>query len=89
MGIARLTQDFRPYLENAIISRSASFSEALRVERIVIDGPSIVYEVYNRLVRCKTLSLRTNELSWTPSYSELGRAAVCFLKDLESCGVKM
>ena len=54
MGIPKLMQDLMPYAEDVVLGRSTAQPEPHRltwpvVNKVVIDGPSLVYYVYSRL----------------------------------------
>lgn len=49
MGIPRLTQDLQPYLEDVVFAVTGSLMGPT-VGGLVMDGPSIVYHVYNCLL---------------------------------------
>jgi len=87
MGIPRLTQDLRPYLERCIVARQTTGGPERRIVKCVIDGPSMVYHVYKLLVSSTIGS--TLSPSNQPSYALLNAAVQCFLSDLESCGAAM
>lgn len=90
MGIPRLTQDLQPYLEDAIISSTTTSTSTVRVEKLVIDGPSMVYHVYNRLTAHPIGHLQDDKDIYSPPcYTELCSAVDHFLQDLESCGAEM
>lgn len=84
MGIPRLTRDLQPYLQNAILSRKAVTNEVL-VHDLVIDGPSMVHHVYNRILPSQDIA----RVCDVPTYSFLNLAIHQFLSDIEACGVKM
>jgi len=84
MGIQRLTQDLRPYLERCIITHSPVDETRIRIVNLVIDGPSMVYHVYKLLVR--STAWYPEGTIPQPSYALLNTAVHCFLSDLESCG---
>ena len=59
-------------------------------DRLIIDGPSFVYEVYYRLLDRSTNDFPSpNPLNAIPSYDEIGRSALSFLAALERCGLTM
>lgn len=93
MGIPRLTTDLQPYLEDAIIHEDRKpFSTAVRADKIVIDGPGMVYHIYNRLAAYKKNKLEgigDRDCYNPPNYQELCVAVDTFLVDLEDSGAEM
>jgi len=90
MGIPRLTQDLQPYLEGAIISSTTTGTSTVRIRRLVIDGPSMVYHVYNRLAAHTVDHMQENkDVYRPPSYAELCSAVDHFLQFLENCDAEM
>lgn len=87
MGIPRLTQDLRPYLERCIVTRQTTSDSEIRIVNFVVDGPSMVYHVYKLLTR--SIIGSPLSLSNKPSYALLNAAVQCFLSDLEFCGAAM
>lgn len=88
MGIVRFTQDISPYLREAAIGLRPHRSKT-PVQNVVIDGPSLVYHVFNRLANY-TLATRTaTSLHELPTYTQLNEAVQIFLRDLEECGARM
>ena len=89
MGIPRLTQDLAPYTETAILGRANHESEdAIVIDSIVVDGPSLVYHVYNALIRHRILEAGTGAAR-IPTYHEIGTAAEFLLAELTSHGVNI
>lgn len=95
MGIPRLIQTLQPFAERVIIGsarisdgddddgqkRSPS-SPVPRVTCVVIDGPSLVYHIYHRLISVKGRSLSAkphNPLLSQPAYSEINHAVLAFI----------
>ena len=90
MGVRGLTKHLLPYAEWKALGNPAegqSGSPCHEGRNVVIDGPSLAFFIYRRLL---THNLNgSNVLDSIPSYSMLGRAAVAFLKQLQSCGLIM
>jgi hypothetical protein len=86
MGIARLTQDLANYAEHLTVGVSdASASYSFSVPQLwVIDGPSLVYHVYNKLLAYK-LSQSVN----VPTYAEINTGVHTFLKSLIDHGIEV
>lgn len=89
MGITRFTQDLRPYLERCIVGCQAKDDSEIRIVSLVIDGPSMVYNVYNKLVAYASTAGNPVDLFALPGYAQLNAAVQSFLCDLELCGAKM
>ncbi|KAG9781163.1 hypothetical protein KCU88_g3549, partial [Aureobasidium melanogenum] len=94
MGIPRLSQDLHPYADHVILGQSQSFSTALPSEEsgkdvhsLIIDGPSLVYYIYNKLLGYKAFRSCTTTAISIPSYQEINQAAHHFLDELTSHGV--
>lgn len=89
MGIPRLTSYLQPYFTSTVLGCS-NHNCSLHKDRsngLIIDGPSLIYAVYYRLLACKPASL--NALDAQPSYREIGNATVQFLEQLSACGMAM
>lgn len=91
MGIPRLTQDLSPYLESAVISSRRQNEAQVVLDTLVIDGPSMVYHVYNRLTSHQRDNFygSVSSICCLPSYQDLNSAIDQFLTDLEGCEAKM
>ena len=90
MGIRGLTKHLLPYAEWKVLGNSAedhSGSSCHEAKNVVIDGPSLAFFIYRRLL-AHTLD-GSSILGSIPSYGMLGRAAVAFLEQLQSCGLIM
>ena len=90
MGIKGLSKDLESYAIPTTLGCKAPGCENHRKgqpSRIVIDGPSFAYCIYQRLVRGKPEWLTAVES--IASYHELGTGALAFLDELESYGVVM
>lgn len=91
MGIPRLTQDLAPYEDNVLLTGHKPLSEDTRpcITRAVIDGPSLVYAVFSRLLPFQSHKVKPTDAPATPSYSEINDGVLHFLRDLESHGVRI
>lgn len=90
MGIPRLSQDLRPYAEGVTLHSSSQGSHQNPdvISSMVIDGPSLVYYVYHKLLAYK--SLRTPTLvAQIPTYHEINEALRQFLSNLEADNVEV
>lgn len=91
MGIPRLSQDLLPYTERLVFgSTSGQSSEAVDsiVTSLIIDGPSLVYHIYNKLLAYMTISTPTLTAQ-LPSYAEINQALAQFLSEVEDHGVEV
>ena len=86
MGIQGLTVKLQPYATPATLG-SYNENESQDTSRVIIDGPSLAYYVYYRLLACKHASL--NAFDAAPSYKELGQGALVFLDTLNEHNVVM
>lgn len=88
MGIPRLISHLEPYAVSTVLGcKTAKCNEHQRLERAIIDGPSLVYHVYHRILAHKSPS--KNHIDAVPSYEELGKAILVFLDELENHGLAM
>ncbi|KAL2432261.1 hypothetical protein ABEF95_005004 [Exophiala dermatitidis] len=94
MGIPRLSQDLHPYADHVILGQTQSSSTAppseesgKHVHSLIIDGPSLVYYIYNKLLGYKAFRSCTTAAISIPSYLEINQAAHHFLDDLTNHGV--
>lgn len=93
MGIPRLTTYLSPYAVPTILGcesqRCPNHPRGLEQSnsKIIIDGPSFAFEVYDRLITNKPSVL--DILGAIPSYHEIGKAVLSFLEELEGCGLIM
>ncbi len=86
MGIPRLTQDLSGYTEVAVLGGEPLVNgDQVQISRVVIDGPSLVYHVYDGLLR----SMNPSEIgsAIVPTYSDVVFGVGSFIKALESQGV--
>ncbi|KAK5081663.1 hypothetical protein LTR05_007796 [Lithohypha guttulata] len=86
MGIARLTQDLHPYLESAVLPQRLENGSAIEFHKLVIDGPSMVYHVHNKVAAYKFSTLPSAGLLNLPTYTQLSDVVKRFLHDLEDHG---
>lgn len=86
MGIPRLSQDLNPYAERVYLGTSPLSISAHKIDQLVIDGPSLVYLIYNKLLAYR--ASRSPVLDGgLPRYAEINQGFHHFLSDLEKCGV--
>ncbi|KIV84600.1 hypothetical protein PV11_00372 [Exophiala sideris] len=89
MGIPRLSQDLLPYAERVSLGTSSGQSPQAKqgvVTSVIIDGPSLVYYIYNKLLAYKSASTPTLT-AHLPSYAEINQALTQFLSEIEDRGV--
>ncbi|OCT51793.1 hypothetical protein CLCR_08209 [Cladophialophora carrionii] len=87
MGIQRLLQDLLPYAERVVLGASPrSATETTHVEALIVDGPSLVYFVYNRLLAYHCLNSLTS-FALPPTYDEINQGVRQVLDDLQTHGI--
>ncbi|KIW67353.1 hypothetical protein PV04_06614 [Phialophora macrospora] len=87
MGIQRLLHDLLPYAEPVVLSASPqTATDTTNVETLIIDGPSLVYYVYNKLVAWYCVNSPTF-LVLPPTYDEINQGVLRVLDDLQTHGV--
>ncbi|ETI22249.1 hypothetical protein G647_06322 [Cladophialophora carrionii CBS 160.54] len=87
MGIQRLLQDLLPYAERVVLGASPrSATETTHVEALIVDGPSLVYFVYNRLLAYHCLNCLTS-FALPPTYDEINQGVRQVLDDLQIHGI--
>ena len=90
MGVRGLAKHLLPYAEWKVLGNPAegqSRSPHHEGRKVVIDGPSLAFFIYRRLL---ALTLNGSSIiDSIPSYSMLARAAVAFLQQLQACGLIM
>lgn len=91
MGIPYLTKHLLPYADTVILGGEDK-PDSPRVQSIVIDGPSLVYHAYYRLLAETDPSY--DALDIQPTCDEVSRAFVgCLLqlvgRDIEMCNSKL
>jgi hypothetical protein len=93
MGIPRLSHDLLPYAERACLGTGGTSAESAQrpeadtsavITSLVIDGPSLVYFAYNKLLAYRYSAGTTVLL---PTYSEINEAVHHFLSELQAHGV--
>ncbi|KAI1618824.1 XPG domain containing-domain-containing protein [Exophiala viscosa] len=89
MGIPRLSQDLLPYSEQRYLGTPLGQSPRTKdrvITSLIIDGPSLVYYIYNKLLAYKSSTTPTLTAQ-LPSYVEINQALDQFLSELEDRGV--
>lgn len=88
MGISRLSQDLLPYAEAVVLGKpdTTTTTPSTTIDCLIIDGPSLVYFVYNKLLAHQDLhSLTPSPLP--PSYAEINAAFLHLLNEFRAHGV--
>lgn len=90
MGIPYLTKHLLPYANSVLLGGvpdDQKLDQTHRVRAIVIDGPSLVYHVYYRLLAW--MGPVHDVLDMQPTCNEVSRAVVSCLVDLSRRGIEM
>lgn len=82
MGIPHLAQQLQPHGTKVVLAR-----DILNRVPAIIDGPSLAYHCF--YVCLSRRSGARNTLEATPSYRELGEAAVSWLEQIEQFGLEV
>lgn len=87
MGISYLTKHLLPYAETVSLGRQNGQDVPPQVHAVVIDGPSLVYHVHDRLLAWTDPSC--DILDVQPTCDEVSRGVVSCLLQLANRGVEM
>ena len=95
MGIPYLTRHLLPFSESTTLTREGSSCSRLEwdpyassyIQSIVIDGPSLVYHVYFRLLSWTTQNVDIFDAQ--PTCHEVSVGVMMYLLQLTNIGVKM
>jgi hypothetical protein len=90
MGIPYLTKHLLPYADSVLLGGGPDdqkLDETPRVRSVVIDGPSLVYHVYYRLLAW--MGPVHDVLDLQPTCNEVSRAVVTCLMELAREGIQM
>ena len=87
MGIPKLSHDLAQYGELAVFGTVGGSEAQTSVDKVVIDGPALVYFIYYRLLSCVSESIPL--LDAQPSYEKIAKTTIQFLTELRSSGVEM
>jgi hypothetical protein len=90
MGIPYLTKHLLPYADSVLLGGGLDdqkLDETPCVRSIVIDGPSLVYHVYYRLL--VWMGPVHDVLDMQPTCNEVSRAVVTCLLELSRQGIEM
>ena len=88
MGISHLITLLHPYGKLATLGGNVKLqapSLTCKQTKVIIDGPSLTYHVYYRLLAHRS----SDAIDALPSYHEIGRAFRAFLNLLQDHGVVM
>ncbi|KIW95454.1 uncharacterized protein Z519_04038 [Cladophialophora bantiana CBS 173.52] len=89
MGIPRLSQDLAPYADHVVLGKPPPASlqaEVTIIKDLIIDGPSLVYWVYNKLLAYRLLNSLAGA-TLPPAYFQINQALHHLLNDLQAHGV--
>ncbi|KAJ9606830.1 hypothetical protein H2200_008840 [Cladophialophora chaetospira] len=82
MGIQRLLQDLLPYAEGVTFGAAPKGTlECNTIKNLVVDGPSLVYFVYHKLLSYQ------KSAALPPTYAEINQGVRHILADIQSHGV--
>lgn len=88
MGIPSLTKHLSQYTETVVLSgNSATPGGPPHIRSVVIDGPSLVYHVYYRLLASADIAY--DALDIQPTCDEVSHGVVSFLLQLKDRGVQI
>lgn len=90
MGIPYLTKHLLPYADSVLLGGGPdgqNLDQTPCVRAIVIDGPSLVYHVYYRLLAW--MGPAHDVLDMQPTCNEVSRAVVTCLVELSRRGIEM
>jgi len=82
MGIPHLTHSLSPYGDKVVLPQNPADNQ-----NAIIDGPSLAYHVFYVCIARRAGA--RNALDAAPTYQELGQAAVDWLEQIETYGLKM
>ena len=89
MGVPRFMSDLLPYAKTATLGEPVQANdERSNIRSIIVDGPSVVYYVYNKLVAYRAFGAGTGAPR-LPVYSEIIAGTEFFLSELTAHEVKM
>ena len=93
MGIPHFAQLLQPYAIPTVLGCKTPGCERHRPRQetsehqVIIDGPGLAYHVYYKVLAYKPRTL--NAVDAIPTYSQIGNAAITFLDELRSYGLRM
>jgi hypothetical protein len=91
MGIRNLTKDLQSFSQSAILDGSTNTStlrtDEVRICRIVIDGPSLVYHVYYGLLH--QMSIAELSTGLVPTYEDVVEGVKSFVGEVQGREIDM
>ena len=88
MGVRRLFSDLQPFAETVYLgSGTDPVTDTASITNLVIDGPSLIYHVYSKLVNYRLSGCQTMSLQMLPSYAEVNESTKRYLETLKNHGV--
>lgn len=88
MGIPRLMSHLQPYAVPTVLGcKEENCREHPTLQNIIIDGPSLAFYIYHRILSHRTDS--RNPIDIIPSYNEIGQTTLNFLDELRCHGMVM
>ncbi|KAL4889302.1 XPG domain containing-domain-containing protein [Aspergillus ambiguus] len=89
MGIPHLTRHLMPFSETVVLQgrRDLHLNDTTYVSSVVVDGPSLVYYVYSRLLAQANTRLEYPDIQ--PTCDQVSRAVIIFLLQLTLLDVKI
>ena len=84
MGVRRLFSDLQPLAESVRLGSATSpSSDIANITSLVVDGPSLIYHVYSKLLNYKLSGCH----QMLPTYAEVNESTKCYLETLKDHGV--
>lgn len=89
MGIQRLTKHLLPFSESVLLRGCAdqSIKGKIYIDSVVIDGPSMIYHIFSRLLSWTDLGIDMLEVQ--PTCHEVSYGVMIYLLQLMCSGIKM
>ena len=91
MGIPNLTRHLLSHAESVRLGdlqcHPVDRQDMKTVRRVIIDGPSLIYDVYARLLSWKNASSSTIHV--LPTYEQVSLGVILFLKQLNLANVSV
>lgn len=88
MGIPRLKKLVQPYAKSTVLGcKTPGCEEHPDSNQVIIDGPSLAYHIYYRLLAHKDSDLCPMDA--VPSYKDIGTGILIFLDELQRHRVLM
>lgn len=87
MGIPRVRRHLTPFCQ-AVLLQGGADADFECIKSVVIDGPSLVYNIYARLLSW-FLTTSSNMVDALPTCDEVSRGVMLYLMHLKMLGVEM